>query len=185
MAKKGNEWTNYSYEVPGGFHGMYSDLQVLGDKKGGQTTLRLRDDSSLLTKLQDVVKVPIALLHCVRNPYDNITSMALKSNRTIDEVIEDYAWRVHCIDTLHSELPKGITFHELSNEALIANPAQVMTELLDFLGLPITQSYVKAIQAVVNDKPHRIAKTVAWSDSEKQRVKKLISSISFLKQYEK
>ena len=37
----------------------------------------LKQFQSLYTKLQEVVSIPIRLIHCVRNPYDTISTMML------------------------------------------------------------------------------------------------------------
>ena len=49
---------------------------VIGDKKGGGTTKMLAQDSTLLKRLERIVEMPVDLIHVIRDPYDNISTMA-------------------------------------------------------------------------------------------------------------
>ena len=79
-AAAGREQTGYSYAVPGQWQGRFEEIQVLGDKKGGMSTVRLRERPELLDQLVELVGLPLKLIHVVRNPYDNIATIATKPN---------------------------------------------------------------------------------------------------------
>ncbi|MCA1614387.1 MAG: sulfotransferase, partial [Acidobacteria bacterium] len=71
---RGRQWNGYSYEVPGQWQGRRRSLRVIGDKKGGGSTMRLGADPRLLARLRRTVGVPVKLVHVVRNPFDNIST---------------------------------------------------------------------------------------------------------------
>jgi hypothetical protein len=60
----------------------FAHSQVIGDKKVGKTTLLFQRDpqkySSMLQEIRQEVKIPIKFLHVVRNPFDNMATMALR-----------------------------------------------------------------------------------------------------------
>ncbi len=72
----------YAYHVPGQWQGRWDgSVLILGDKKGGTSTrmfLSAFDASwSLLVRLQEIVRVPLRIVHVVRNPFDTITTAFL------------------------------------------------------------------------------------------------------------
>ncbi|MDD4881572.1 MAG: hypothetical protein PHX10_08350, partial [Gallionellaceae bacterium] len=81
--KKGREWTGYNYKVEGQWQGRYRKLKVIGDKKGGNTSLMLKN-KAFQTAVERIFKVPVKYLHVIRNPYDNITTMAANSGGDLD-----------------------------------------------------------------------------------------------------
>ncbi|MCI0710673.1 MAG: hypothetical protein L0154_10980, partial [Chloroflexi bacterium] len=81
-ARKGREETGYSYLVPGQWQGKYTQLKIIGDKKGGKTAELLAAYPQMLNELFRTIKHPIKFIHVLRNPFDNITSMILRGEDT-------------------------------------------------------------------------------------------------------
>lgn len=79
FSHQGAAWTGYKYAVPQQYKGEFTALRVIGDKKGGRSTLHLRENPRLLRKLHCVVGVPIRVIHVKRHPLDNISTLARKS----------------------------------------------------------------------------------------------------------
>jgi hypothetical protein len=51
----------------------------VGDKKGGKTTKFFSNMQSLTKQVLDEINLPLKLIHMVRNPYDNIATMVIRS----------------------------------------------------------------------------------------------------------
>lgn len=51
---------------------------MIGDKKGGRTTQLLELNKETLLNISRTVKLPIKIIHMVRNPFDNIATMVLR-----------------------------------------------------------------------------------------------------------
>ncbi|CAB3992298.1 Hypothetical predicted protein, partial [Paramuricea clavata] len=74
----------YARELRGASQSQNSEplINVIGDKEGGRTTkLFQRDSQKYLSMLQEIrreVKIPIKFLHVVRNPFDNMATLALR-----------------------------------------------------------------------------------------------------------
>ena len=61
--------------------------KVIGDKRGGETSaVPPAKLLSFFTELERTFKVPLRLIHVVRNPFDNIATIALRYNKYRDEV---------------------------------------------------------------------------------------------------
>ena len=75
-------YKGYNLTLDNSWQGRYREyVDVIGDKNGDKVSKLFLEDPdgfrSLLKKLQDVVSVPVRLIHCVRNPYDIVSTMML------------------------------------------------------------------------------------------------------------
>ena len=73
---------NYTLSVDSPWQGKYNKyLNVIGDKSGGMTTIvylsSARDFPRYLNELKETVKVPIKIIHAVRNPFDLASTQLL------------------------------------------------------------------------------------------------------------
>ena len=73
---------NYTLSVDSPWQGKYNKyLSVIGDKSGGMTTnvylSSARDFPRYLNELKETVKVPIKIIHAVRNPFDLASTQRL------------------------------------------------------------------------------------------------------------
>jgi hypothetical protein len=89
-ARSTRSWTGSDYTVPTRWQGTFRRPDVIRDKKGGQSTRRLRDRPELLDRLRRTVQVPVRAVHVVRNPFDNIASMKLRRDAPLESVAEQY-----------------------------------------------------------------------------------------------
>lgn len=76
--QKGREETGYSYHVPGQYQGQYTHLRVIGDKRGGNSSRRLKAHPKLLQELKQRIGIPLRMIHISRNPFDNMATMAYR-----------------------------------------------------------------------------------------------------------
>lgn len=183
QAQRRNEWTGYSYHVPGGRQGTYTTLHVIGDKKGGESARLLHKKPYLTETLKRIVQVPLRTVHCIRNPYNNIASMAVRSNRSIEAVLEEYRERVAFITDWRKKRVYGKHYLDVYHEALIEQPEKTLSELLAFLTLPESKEYSTHAKRIIFTEPRMHAAEVSWKKSEIQEIEHLIATTPFLSRY--
>ena len=83
FTEQGRKWNDYSYGVPNQWQGRFDRLEVIGDKKGGRSSTHLLRQPEALDQLRRVVGLPLRLVHVVRNPFDNIATLASKHHLTL------------------------------------------------------------------------------------------------------
>jgi hypothetical protein len=94
FVKGGYRWADYDYEVPGLRQDRCEVLEVIGDKKGGASALRLVEHPDLIERLRGTVKVPIRIIHVTRNPFDNIVTISTREKRSLADSTAKF--RRHC-----------------------------------------------------------------------------------------
>jgi hypothetical protein len=70
--------------------GRVRELSVIGDKNARGATIRLQSWPDLLERLQRVGRDPVLFVHVVRNPYDNISTMAKRNDSTLGHAASTY-----------------------------------------------------------------------------------------------
>lgn len=177
------QWGKYNYDLPGSWQGRYRNLHVIGDKKGGRTTLRLQKNPSLIMHLEETLEVPVHVIHIVRHPLDNISTMSIRREESISSTIDEYFRRAEFIaDFLPSLNPAKVV--TLNFENFIAQPYGRMQELLRFLSLPEEPGIYQSLATVVAPSPRQSRHQVEWSVSLIEAVRQRSEKIDFLNQYD-
>ena len=175
--------SNYDYQIPHQWQGRFETIDVIGDKGGGWVAQAIQKQPDLLQRLQDIVNVPIRLIHIVRNPFDNIAAISTWHHFSLDESI-DYYFSL-CATT--SSLPAGaghtqvITLH---HEHFIRSPVPTLTRLCAFVGLEPDAGYLADCSSVVFDQPTNARRKVVWTASQVREVEQRRQPYAFLRDYE-
>jgi hypothetical protein len=181
-AEAGRSATGYSYVVPGQWQGRYRRLRVIGDKRGGGSVRRLIANPALRGRLERLVRVPVRYVHVVRNPFDNISTIYLKSRqRDVLEASEFYFHHVEGVAALKQEA--GERVYDLHHEDLIRDPRGELAALCRVLGLDPDPEYLEACASIVFAKPRRTRDEVVWHPSYVDLVARRAHSYPFLARY--
>jgi hypothetical protein len=173
---------DYDRVVPNSWHGRFESLLLIGDKRGGATTRRLRKSPELLDRVRQIVGVPIRVVHVLRNPYDNIASWKPNdADRTLERLMAEYFRACRTVARLEPILGDDL-FH-LRHEDLLAAPADRLTELCEFMGLDAGADYLADCASVVNPEPHRSRFNVGWPPEVRAEVQRRIGKFAFLSGY--
>ena len=180
VAKTGREQRRYSYEVPNQWQGRYEKLEVIGESTG---LTRLRRNPSLLKPLRESLKpVDLKLIHVIRNPFDNISTMKLRRGETLPDAIQRYFSMCEIVERLKSYAAPGAV-HDLKHEALIAGPQNTLKDLCGFVGLSARESYYNDCASIIYKSSHKTRHHVEWTPALIDSVKQQASKYRFLDGY--
>ena len=189
-AASGRTWTGYSYAVSNQFQGTYSDLRVIGDKKGGGSALLLKENPKLLDAMEQRLGLPVTYLHVYRNPFDNITTWARGGNLSRKLVTEKDLERTIPIyfstAELMAQLKKNSTrdILDIKQEDFIQTPAEILKNVVHKIGLEATEDYLSACSRVVFEKPKKTRHRTVWSNRLVDLVMHNMRQYSWLKDYD-
>ena len=182
--KKGRTGTKreYDYAVPGQWQGRYRALRVIGDKRGKTTGQTLGAQPQLLTDLRQLVDVPVRVVHVLRNPYDNITTMTKRVRSTLERSADRYFKLAESASAVRSMLPAD-AWHDVRHEDLIADPRAVLAGLCRFLDVAPEADYIDACAGIVYQSPHRSRFDVEWPSELIADVARRAAAFDFLDGY--
>jgi hypothetical protein len=182
FASLGRKWTGYEYTVPNQHQGSYERLRVIGDKFGGMTSVQLGQRPELLDTLRRTVGVPLRVLHVTRNPFDNITTLAHRMHTSITEATTRYGNLCRYTATITARLEAAELLH-VDYDAFVASPGPGLTEMCQFLNVPVDDAYIKDAAGVVWPSTHRTRDGADWSNDDIAAVQVLLDTYPTLAQY--
>lgn len=182
--KDGRDAKTYSYGVPGQWQGRYENLQVIGSRKAGITTQQLQIDPSLLPRLRGLLGEDIAIktILTIRNPFDTISTMHIRSGRPLMQGLEQYFLNCRTIESLKKGFSAS-SFLMLRHEDLLARPEEHIREACRFLDIPAPDEYIQACTAILYEAPAKSRHKVAWTPEIIATVNQRIGQYDFLKGY--
>lgn len=182
FGRHGRKWTEFDYTVPGQWQGGSRRLEVIGDKKGDGVTDLLHFYPGLLSVALKRSGCRLRIIHTVRNPFDNVATMARRTGDSLEECIERHRNR----SALNRELidiwgPETIL--TVRHEDVIADAAQELTRMCAFVGVEPSDDFLSACSGIVYRSPNPSRHRVEWSAKERSAVDRIIERSPFLEGY--
>jgi hypothetical protein len=178
----GRIWTGYDYTVPHQFQGRFDQLRVIGDKKGGRTSVELGRRPELLDRVRTTVGVPIRLIHVTRNPFDNVVAHASRQRWSIPFTIDWYERRCWAAAQASMRLdPDELCV--VPYESFTREPQRWLAELCTFLGVEPQESYLRDCAAIVRPSSAQRRHSITWDATDRRRVEELTQTYDFLRRY--
>jgi hypothetical protein len=182
FAKTGRKLTGYRYAVPHQWQGQFQTLQVIGDQEGKGTTWWLEANSALLPRLFDMTNIRIKFIHVIRNPYDNISTWAGRTHRSLAHTIRRYFSLCRTIAQLKDSVNESDVI-DLRYERFLDCPETGLSELCHFLGLKPAADYLSDCAGIVYQSPHQSRCAAPWTPELIDTVKHHMGPYHFLEGY--
>ncbi len=170
----------FNYAVPNQWQGRFRRLLVVGDGNVVNTTIQRRPE--LLVRLRERLAMPVKVIHVVRNPFDNIATMAIRNRVSLDEAADRYFEFCRGVVAIRSGTDSQ-DWIDLRHEDLLADPVRALGQLCDFLGLGAEEDYLVDCSKVVYQSPHRSRHEVSWPPGALARVEGWIDRTPHLQGY--
>jgi hypothetical protein len=175
--------TPYSYLVPGQWQGRYKELKVIGDGRAGSTTRLFSKDPDLYSKLSESIQGPsIKMIQVIRNPFDVISVMMVRGNRSFDNSISNYFNYCETLRKVRSRVAPN-SIYEMKYEKFVNSPSSQLTSLCDFLGLESIKDYLSDCQSIIHQDPVQHRQMVDWTPELITIVEEKIKGYDFLEGY--
>ena len=185
--------------------GKYEDhVDVIGDKFGGGVSKDFTAHSEAfvdtLRELRKTLDIPIYTIRVVRNPFDNIATIALYNSLGSRTSFKDFSKRkrnFHHPFDLNSTTRLYFQLYTASEQVvslvdkavdvhcsdLITNPREEIVKLCKFLDIECSEDYIsKCVSHVFTEESHTSA-LIGWPLPVLKYLKEAINSISTYKRY--
>ena len=178
---------DYAYRVPNQWQGRYRRLRVIGDKKGGRSTRRLRHDPGLLERARDAVGTRFRVVQVSRNPFDTIATMYRRTGDpsrgiTLESKIDHYRSLCRTISEASTRLDPAERF-ELRHEDVVTSPQRCLSALCSFVGLSADQAYLDDCASILFPSPRQTRHEAPWTPALIARVDEIVAAHGFLAGY--
>ncbi len=172
----------YSYQIPNQWQGKFRRLKIIGDKEGDGVTRRLMARPWLLPRLWKTIKGNIKVLHVVRNPYDNISTISKRMDMGLEESIKFYFSLCRTVADVRKKINAADLF-DIRHEAFIDDPKELLRQMCAFLGVDAPDDYLNDCADIVFKSPHKTRHDAPWNDGLIAGVEERMSQFPFLEGY--
>ena len=182
-AQAGRERAGYYYKVPNQWQGKFQTLRVIGDKKGGRIAWIFAAQPEQYERLKKFVRLPIKFIHVIRNPYDNITTMARRRELSdLAPMIKGYFQNCDGVLAV-KQLAGEAAVLDIRQETLIREPDETIRTMCRFLDLEPEESYVRDCASILFQTPKHTPAAVQWSPQAIEDVARRVEQYPFLNGY--
>ena len=184
FAEIGRGWNGYPYRVDHQWQGRFEKLYVIGEKRGSRSTKKLESNPNLLPRLAQTVGSRVKLIHVVRNPYDNISTMHLRASqgRPVADSVDEYFSLCSTVAAIQKNVGDE-DFLSLRHENIITEPKNSLMKVCHFLGLNCAEGYLNDCAKIVWEVPHKSCYDMEWNKSLIEMTKERLSRFDFLQGY--
>ncbi len=173
----------YSYAVPGQWQGRADRPLVVGDSMSGTTTRRLSDRPELIGAVEQCVgPAALRVLQVVRNPFDPISLMVIRGNRSIANSIDHYFRACQRLVDIEAHLGEERLL-KVYYEDLVREPSTQLKRVGEYLGFDTATPYLDACAAVVEKGFEDSRGRIEWHDRWIEEVETRIEQFDFLQGY--
>jgi hypothetical protein len=174
----------YNQSLTGQVKTSRSRIYVLGDKKAGSCLFVLDAKGpecivGRLKKFQRFMRLPVRLVHVIRNPFDIFAALYLKNPGAAWPMLSRWA---RDIDVLKKD--GSFPMHDLYLADLLENGGEEMAKVVRFLGLRSSKAFEERCRKHTESfQPHRRRDEVGWNSEMNKQVKSLIEKYEFFSGY--
>ena len=196
----------YNLTVGNSYGGKYVDhIDVIGDKKGGMTTLMLWRQPSKWSDVFNIIKALNLTLKVVlvyRNPYDIVATTYLYAHHSYEEFASIKKAANETIHPIPSQVNRWIndyfSYHkaivnakkkynldmiEIHGKDLISHPRDMILKWCNSLEVTCSDDYLDICSNKIFKTESRTRNLISWSDENLKMMKEYIGKYSSLKDY--
>ena len=181
--KSGRAGQTYSYYVPGQWQGRVRRPRVVGDSRAAGSVKRLTRDAALLGRLRSLMHgTQLRFVQVVRNPFDTIATMMLRTGRSFESAFEEYFHNWDAVDALKPRL-RADEFLMVSHESLLRDPRTELRRICSFLNVQCEDGYLEACASILYPAPSRSRDSISWTPEQRSLIQDRMSRIADLRAY--
>jgi hypothetical protein len=182
FAKSGRKLTRYQYDVPHQWQGHFRQLQVIGDQEGKGATQWLTDNPDILVRLMNMTRVRTKFIHVIRNPFDNISTWAVRMHRSLAYTVDRY-FALCTTNAWVKEIVPSEDILDVHHEQFVDEPEAGLKALGDFLGLATSDEYLTDCRSIIYQSPHQSRHAAPWTPALIEAVTQRMAEFPFLRGY--
>lgn len=169
FATNGRTWNTYSYQIPGEWNGRFTNIKVIGDKKGGKSTKFFTKRTEIFDHAEASFGIPVKYVHVMRNPYDLISTLFLKRKvpgaEKLRQLTDSCFQHIGNVEALRSHVQPEFWL-DLYHEDLLSRPEASIHALFRFLKLDVPDGFVENCQKILFKSPHKSRLKIEWHEEE-------------------
>jgi Sulfotransferase family len=126
----------------------------------------------------------VKLVHVIRNPYDNISTISMKTSKLerkgdLKRCMDFYFSLCESVEEIKAQTDES-DFFDLRHEAFLERPRDRLRDLCNFLGVASSDEHLDACAMVVSGSPRKSRYEAQWSEALIELVDSKMRQVPFL-----
>lgn len=181
--KSGRDGRTYTYHVSGQSQGQAVQPRVVGDSRAAGSVKRLARNPELLGRLRALMPgIQLRFVQVVRNPFDTIATMMLRTGRSFESAYEEYFRNWEAVAAFRGRIPAE-EFLLVSHEVLLGDSRNELGRVCSFLDVPCGDDYLEACASILYRSPSRSRDSVNWTSEQRAMVEDRVLGFADLRGY--
>lgn len=159
------ETNGYAYPIEG--RGHATNPIIIGHKSSTEQYLLMTEEEAPFSEFQKAVNLPLKYVHLIRSPYEQANARwQQKEWRRNNEPLDHIIGHIREVTEAHAKIANRVDptmYYCIYYEDLTKDPVATMTDLCNFLGLPVVDSHLEQCKELVFQTPEEETKTCLWS----------------------
>jgi hypothetical protein len=126
--------------------------------------------------------VDVRPIQVIRNPFDPISAMMVRSGRSFENSIGHYFGACERLNEIRAALDQDALL-PVRYETFVGDPERELARVCGFLGVRPDAAYLHACASIIRHEPDRSREMVEWTPSWIDHVERRIDDFEFLKGY--
>lgn len=170
FARQGRRLTGYQYAVPGAHQGRCDHVRAVCDQEGEQNVKTAAGDPDVLDRLHRAAGArAVRMVHVVRNPFDNIATMSLRTLKPLDSAADRYFALCDGVASIRRRVGAE-TVLDVWHDQFVGDPPGQIRRLMGFLGLDADPAFIARCAATMHPAPHASRFRRDWTPAQVARV---------------
>ena len=198
-----NKVKGYTLGMTGSWQGQFSNLKVIGDKCAGSNIEAYIDKGNqfpmLYEQFKDDVKLPIKVLHVIRNPFDIIATQVLYAAgsgskkkpatptnkytniKTLNRISKRFLEYSTALTNMVTDLNQSP--HQVYCDDLVADPIKTISGICDYLEVECSAEYLQMCADKTYKEVSMTRDLVTWDPKTLPSLKKDLEKFPFFARY--
>jgi hypothetical protein len=183
FAANGRRLTGYGYAVEGMWQGRFeSELRLVGDQEGEKSARRLIQSPELLDRLLSLRGARVRFVHVIRNPYDNIATIAHRTFQPLEQAATRYFQLCEAVAEIKRRTDPADLL-DIRHEDFIAQPEASVRRLWEDLLLETAAPDVSTCASVVHRSASETRFRATWEPELVERLAVRAAEFPWLSHY--
>lgn len=183
FARHGRMLTGYRYAVAGAHQGSADHVRAVCDQEGEQNVRTATRDPAAIDRLHAAAgSRAVRMIHVVRNPFDNIATMSLRTMRSLDSTADRYFRLCEGVASIRRRVGAE-TVLDVWHDRFVRDPAAQIRRLLAFLDLEADPAFITRCAATMHQAPHASRFRRDWSRAQIAKVAERAAAFPWIAHY--
>lgn len=156
------------------WQGRHRFIRTIGGPRGTLTASKIAKKPEVLDRLEEVVELPLRVIHVIRNPYDNAAALNLNNYMPLQQAAQICITGIKAVQKVREEFDSEEIL-EVKYEHLLSRPRDTLQRVCRLLRLEPEAEYLETCEKYIEKPSKRRRDQVQWDPVSRVLIQRAIA----------